>query len=112
MTFDVNVQRVMIDELLVASGFQKFRLHAVGSDESHLHVLSSWRDDRIGDQLQRSIRSSLSRRLNKEFGKRTWFVENSSHRRVKTRDHFDHLVQTYIPDHPGWKWDPKKGTYL
>ena len=111
VTFDAVIQRVLIEELLVAERFQKFRLETAGTDPSHLHVLVSWRDDRGWDQLRNSIRSSLTRRLNMEFGRREWFVEGASRKHVKTKEHFDHLVTTYVPDHPGWKWSPQQGFY-
>ena len=33
-----------------------------------------------------------------------WFVENASRKRVKDDDHFEHLMNSYLPSHGGWKW--------
>jgi hypothetical protein len=110
--FDHEIQRVMIDELLVASKYQRFRNESIGSDPTHLHDLVTWRDDRSWAQLRNGIRSSLTRKLNQLFGRRTWFVDGASRKRVLDRDHYDYLTITYLPDHPGWKWSPQRGLYL
>ena len=33
-----------------------------------------------------------------------WFVRGGSRKRVKDRDHLDHLLDTYLPDHRGVFW--------
>ena len=109
--FEDDAQRIMIDKLHAASAYQRYRVHSVGTDYGHFHGLVSWRDTRHWSALRRSIRTSLTRRLNRDIARRTWFVNGSSRKRVKDRDHFDHLVETYLPDHPGWKWSPEKGLY-
>jgi REP element-mobilizing transposase RayT len=110
-SFDAEIQLALIDESIIACNFQKLRLHNIGSDESHLHDLVSWKDDRSWDQVRNSLRSSLTRRLNKQFGRRKWFSEGASRRRVRDKKHFDHLDTTYLPDHPGWKYSEKRGIH-
>jgi len=110
--FTQQLQRMLIDELHVASKYQRFRVHGVGNDGSHAHDLVSWRDERDWSAVRRGIKTSLTRRLNREFGKRSWFVDGASRKRVRDRRHFDYLTTTYLPDHPGWKWSPEKGFYL
>ena len=109
--FDADKQRAMLDEMRIGSKFQRFDLRGVGTDPTHLHGLVSWRDERSWDRLRNGIRSSLTRRLNREFEKRSWFVEGASRKRVVERQHYDYLIDTYLPDHPGLKWSPKKGVY-
>lgn len=110
--FSHDIQRAMIDELRVASKHQRFRNEAIATDPTHLHDLVSWRDDRSWERLRNGIRSSLTRRLNELSGKRAWFVEGASRKRVLDREHYDYLTITYLPDHVGWKWSPEKGHYL
>ena len=110
--FEHDIQKVMIDETLNAAKFQRFTVDGIATDLSHLHVLDHWRDEREFNVLRSSLRSSLTRRLNKQFGKRTWFSEGASRKRVVDQDHFDYLVRTYLPDHPGWKWSQEQGLYL
>src|SRR5256885_9067776 len=45
-SFDREFQKVMAAEMLVASSFQRFRNHGMGSDPTHFHTLTSWRDER------------------------------------------------------------------
>ena len=110
--FDYDIQKIMINEILIASKFQRFAVDSVATDPSHLHVLNHWRDQRGFALIRNGLRSSLTRRLNREFGKRAWFSESASRKRVVDQEHFDYLVQTYLPDHPGWKWSPERGLYL
>jgi REP element-mobilizing transposase RayT len=102
--FDEEIQRLLINEALVASQFQKTRVHVVATDPSHVHELLSWRDRRSWETLRESAKSSLTRRLNKELGKRRWFIEGGSRKRVRDRDHFEYLINVYLPDHIGLKW--------
>lgn len=112
VSFSDDLQRAMIEETLKASEFQRFRVEAAGSDPTHLHDLVSWRDRRAWVQVRRGLRTSLTKRLNDQFGKRTWFIESSSRKRCKDRDHYDYLVTQYLPDHRGWKYSKERGMYL
>ncbi len=49
-----------------------------------------------GDKVTKATESGIE-------GK-TWFVEGGSRKQVTTRGHFDHLLDTYFPDHPGLFW--------
>jgi hypothetical protein len=110
--FDREIQKVMIDQTLIAAKFQRFSVDHIATNLSHLHVLDHWRDERTFERIRDGLRSSLTRRLNREFGKRSWFSESASRKRVRDCEHFDYLVETYLPDHPGWKWSPERGLYL
>jgi hypothetical protein len=46
--------------------------------------------------------------LNREFGKRSWFVEDSSRKRVANPEHFDYLICEYLPKHQGLMWRDNK----
>src|SRR5437868_2740263 len=54
--FDAEVQKLMIYEWQVASSYQHFRLHGIGTDPTHIHGLVSWRDPRGWEPLRKSIR--------------------------------------------------------
>jgi hypothetical protein len=50
--------------------------------------------------MRNGLKSSLTRRLNHDVKRRDkWFVESASRKRVKDKEHFDHLVNTYLPSH-------------
>jgi hypothetical protein len=52
------------------------------------------------------LKNILSYLLGKEIGPRgkRWFVRNGSRKRVKDERHFNYLIETYLPDHPGLFW--------
>ena len=104
VTFDGRVQQLVIEELRTAFGHQDCRGHYIATDSTHAHVLLSWRDDRAWKRLRTGIKSSLTRRLNRDLLRRTWLSDGSSRKRVQDRRHFDHLVNEYLPSHRGWKW--------
>jgi len=104
VAFDSRLQRLLIDEGRIAFDKQRCRGHYVATESTHLHVLVSWPDERPWHKLRAGLRGSMTRRLNKELGKRKWFVDGSSRRTVTDQEHFDHLVKVYLPNHRGWKW--------
>jgi len=64
----------------------------------------SWHDERRVKPVRSNLKSSLTRLLNRDVGKRDWFVANASQKRVRDREHFDHLIKTYLPNHRGLFW--------
>jgi len=99
--FDERHQQAMIDAVIEASRFQRFAVHAVATETSHVHILISWRDDRDGSRVRRTLRASLTRQLNAVFGRREWFSDGASSKCVIDIDHFDHLIGEYLPKHTG-----------
>ncbi len=106
-----HVQRDLLAECERCASPLSITLYGVATDDSHLHLLAAWDHDRSPEQLQRSIKWSLSRRLNTAHGKRPWFGRNGHDRRVRDLDHFLYLRDAYLPSHPGWKWDKRIGLY-
>jgi REP element-mobilizing transposase RayT len=102
--FSAEMQAAMLEELTRAAPLQRCDLHGVAMEVTHLHVLVSWRDERAWKSLRASLRSSLTRMLNREFGKRSWFADSPSRKRVIDRGHFDHLIAKYLPKHRGVVW--------
>jgi REP element-mobilizing transposase RayT len=104
VTFDRKIQRLLIEETRYAADRQQLRLHALALDPTHAHILVSWHDSRRVKQVRSNLKSSLTRRLNHELGKRDWFVANASRKRIRDRKHFNYLVNTYLPNHRGLFW--------
>jgi REP element-mobilizing transposase RayT len=103
--FGESLQRLLIEESRVASEKQRYRVHYLATEPTHLHALVSWPDDRPALTIRTGLKSSLTRRLNCDVNRRDkWFVENASRKQVKDDDHFGHLVNSYLPSHRGWKW--------
>lgn len=99
--FDAEVQRAAIDVLVRSQDPQRFDLHAIACDPTHLHILISWRDDRPPRHMQTILKTSLTRHLNAHLTRRRWFSENASRKPVSDRAHFDHLIRQYLPSHRG-----------
>ena len=112
LPFDANVQRLIVEECVVASEKQSFRLHHVATDPSHAHVLISWPDDRPWQPLRNGVKSSFTRRLNRDVRRRKWFSKGASRKQVRNRFHFDYLIAKYLPSHRGWKWEEGRGTFV
>ena len=84
----------------------------MATDATHLHVLVSWTTERTWQVVRRQLRASLTRRLNLEIERRPWFSKQPSRKRVKEQRPFDHLMQSYLPKHSGWKWCENRGIFL
>lgn len=107
--FDEKLQSLLIDGIRSACEMIEVRCHCIATDKSHLHLLLSWKSVRTYQSVTRAIKSSLSRRLNEKFGHRQWFSKGSSRKRVKDRQHFDHLMEKYLPNHRGTFFREKTG---
>lgn len=101
--FESPAQQLIVEELLVASKHRRFRVHGVATDPTHVHVLMSWDDERPFDLIRRGARESVTRRLNRHR-KRQWLSHRGSRKRVRDREHFDHLMSKYLPSHLGLCW--------
>lgn len=102
--FTPDIQRLAIEESQVAAGFQSLRLHFVGTDPAHIHILVSWRIQKGWLRVRTALRTSLTRRFNAEINRREWFVDCASRKRVRNRGHFDYLMTEYLPRHTGLNW--------
>ena len=83
VTFQENVQRVAVDELHTSFAHQTCRGHFVATDSTHIHVLVSWKDERPWKRLRSGLKSSLTRRFNREFRRRIWLSDSASRKHVK-----------------------------
>jgi hypothetical protein len=72
---------------------------AVAGELTHLHVLFSWSHSRAWKPMRNSVQSALTRALNTTFGRRTWFAESRSRKRVGDHEHHDYLVLSYLAEH-------------
>ena len=110
--FDSNVQQLVISELQTAWIHQRCRGHFIATDSTHVHVLVSWRDERLSRRIRSGLKSSLTRRLNRDVRRQVWFSDGASRKRVRDRFHFRYLVNEYLPSHPGWKWREGRDAFL
>ncbi|HEY4759616.1 MAG TPA: hypothetical protein VIH42_03455 [Thermoguttaceae bacterium] len=106
--FSVVVQKLLLEEFSLVCRMQRLRAHYISTEPTHVHVLVSWDDDRSWFVIRNGIKTSFSRRLNKEESQRTWFSSGASRKRVKDQAHFDYLITQYLPSHLGWQWQEGK----
>jgi REP element-mobilizing transposase RayT len=104
--FAPEMQRVMIAGAADICAQRQWRLHAIGFEPNHVHLLVSWRDFTDWLEVRAKLKNLLSLFLGRLVGieGRTWFTDAGSRKRVATRDHFDYLIGTYIPKHSEQKW--------
>jgi hypothetical protein len=102
------IQRALIEELQTASRFQRFRLHAGTTDNTHAHALTSWSngDNRGWMKVRIAIKTSLSRRLTalSSEGHHLRLSKGASRKRIHNRKHFDYHMGRYLPKHSGVAW--------
>ena len=56
--------------------------------------------------MRAKLKNLASWALGKEFDLKgqPWLVAGASRKRVTTREHFDYLMDTYLPKHRGLQW--------
>ncbi len=103
-TFNDEIQSTLIATLLDCREPLALRTHAIATAPTHVHALVSWTSDRTWQSIARSVRRSLTTALVSSHGNRTWFSRGRHAERVEEDTHFEHLMTTYLPDHPGRVW--------
>ena len=90
--------------LRVAGKHLDATLHCYAIDPTHFHLIMSWDHERSHASIRTSIKSAITRQLNKHFGRRTWLVKGSSRKQIKDHGHFCYLIREYLPAHRGLYW--------
>jgi REP element-mobilizing transposase RayT len=102
-SFNDAIQRILLDEFRIACEKQRLSGHFMATDPSHLHLLVSWPDERGWSIIRNGLKQSFTRRLHRDIASRTWFSDGASRKQVKDREHFEHLIDSYLLSHRGWK---------
>ena len=103
--FTHDVQGVMINELCVAADHQSLRLFGVACESTHVHLVVAWDDEaRDPARVRVGLKTSVTRRLNQDVGRRTWLSALGAPRRVWNRHHLAYLMTKYLPGHSGQQW--------
>ena len=110
--FTREVQRLLVHIAHEFCQRRKYRLHAVGNEDRHVHYALSWSGFSDWHEIARRLKNILGIELNKHFStpSKRWFVRGASRKRVTDQKHLNHLINTYLPDHPGIFW--KEGMRL
>ncbi len=103
---DADAQGFLIEVALDVCRRRGWKVHGIATDPTHLHVLVSWRSRARWQDVTGKLKNILSTALSKRAGVtgRPWFVDGSSRKQVRDREHFEYLMNEYLPDHVGCKW--------
>ncbi len=104
-------QQTTIEAIKNAAKHIACRLHFISTETTHLHLLTSWHDEKTWQQKRNSYKRAITITLQSEFAKRTWLSEGSSRKCVEDHEHFEYLMTRYLPRHRGWKWSEHKGLF-
>ena len=104
--FEPFHQEVLIWIVCDACKRRGWRAHFVATEPTHIHILVSWRSARPWREVGQRIKTLASLMLGRKIGRsgQKWFSRGGSRKRVRTRKHFNHLVDKYLPGHGGLQW--------
>jgi hypothetical protein len=102
-TFDDQLSRALLEELIASCPKISCRLHGGSVELTHVHALVSWKHVRGWMSVRTSLKASLTKRL-KTMGDDVSLSRGGSRKHVEDRDHFEYLMQTYLPRHEGIAW--------
>lgn len=110
ISFDRSIQQALIAITQQACECQLLRLHGIATDTSHIHILISWSDrSKPIARIRQNLKQSLTRQLNERIRRAQWFSRGGSQKRVSDREHYDYLMNTYLPSHRGLGWFEGQG---
>jgi hypothetical protein len=106
VTFDRTIQEILILGTYDVCRRRAWRFHGGGTDPTHYHFVVSWHLYVPWNDVLTRVKNVASLLLGRALNQpgRRWFVTRSSRKRVRNRKHFDHLLDTYLPDHRGLFW--------
>ncbi len=120
MRFLIEWHPLIIDGCRDICDRRGWRLHHVVVVSSHIHAIISWEDHRpitwrlVRDTLKRILGWMLARHT--RVAGRKWFSRSGSRKRARDREHFDYLMNKYLPSHTqgrrgGSGWSERIGYY-
>ena len=102
--FTPAMQGLLVETARGAGKHLDATVHAVFTEPTPIHVLVSWRHARGWKSMRSSIKHALTRAPGTKHGRRRWFVDSASRKRVRDGEHFAHLMTTYREKHRGARW--------
>ncbi len=87
-------------------GLNNWRLHAIGTDASHLHAVVSWSTNWEVAKVVAILKRKMSLRLGDRDGQtgRPRFSRGYSATRVRSADHLRQLLDSYLVSHHALFW--------
>jgi hypothetical protein len=104
-SFSAPQQGAIVEEARRSAALQGWSLLGIACEPTHAHLVAAWRERaRPVESVRASIKSSLTRRLNRDFGSRKWFSARGACTRVEEEKHLEFLLEEYLPGHRGHQW--------
>jgi len=104
--FTESRQRIVVDAALEVCNTIGISAYYLVCVSTHLHALVGWKDERewemIYDRIKRIIALKLAR--SEGVAGRRWLAARRNGTAICSREHFVHLVHTYLPDHQGVRY--------
>ncbi|MCE9604902.1 MAG: hypothetical protein K8U03_08380 [Planctomycetia bacterium] len=98
--FDAQFGWAMIDETAAFCEQSQWRLYEAVVVASHVHVLVSWKSEERADEVAMRIKQRQGRAMSLANNREgPWFSRGKSRKRVRDRQHFEHLMRKYLPQH-------------
>ena len=107
MEFGDEQQRALLEFILDICGRRRWRVHAVGMDLTHVHVVVSWSTNEEPDEVKNKLKNLMSLLLNKResrLGRRVFSTGSGGATRIQDREHLAFLVHEYLPGQGGLAW--------
>jgi hypothetical protein len=116
--FERDVQQTMHEIIALIAAERHVRLHACVTTPTHVHVLMSFRNPACtcgasehcrrgceGKEHAETVIVRMKRKMGQAVAQkmgtrgRPWFSRGWDATPVRTQDHFDHLMEVYLPGH-------------
>jgi REP element-mobilizing transposase RayT len=86
--FSQRAQRVLIEAARETAAAKRITIHAIATDDAHVHIICEWEDDRSPARVQDRMKHALAQRLNENIGRRSWFSRGGKPKAVADVEHF------------------------
>ena len=105
-------QKIIVDKLLSVCHERSITCHYAVAVDSHVHPLVSWRDEHLEvNDVYIRLKQACGFELAQHFKTkgRPYFSRggHDDRKQVADRDHFEHLMTRYLPDHVGYTFSER-----
>ncbi len=98
---DAIQRQLLIDAAQEIAARRTWTLYAMCATPTHIHMIVGWRERQDLDKAIHTLKRLFGLALSRHVGTtgNRWFSRGCDRKRVRDREHFDHLVKTYLPKH-------------
>ena len=104
--FAAYMRTPLVEMVLDICRRRGWRCHAAAVNETHVHIVASWREEMEALRAQHAFKRLLGWRAAKLAGTegRRWFSDGGIPKRVRDKEHLSYLVNIYLPGQGGAIW--------